>query len=155
MSRWGETPSEVIRPLVNRFSAASMMSSSSLRPLGKAHPVDLGEVAILRFQDPAPEPDLPLTQRRIGHLENHGEHVLVDEEVLASKLEVVLEPFEVEEKGIAADADEKRVVPALHDPDVTVEGHRHIPEEYFARELRGPHLFARGTSHGSLLIAVL
>src|ERR671920_1114976 len=79
---------------------------------GTAHPVDLGEVAVLRSQDPAPEPDLPLAQRRIGHLEDHGEHVLVDEEVLASELEVVLDPFEVEEKGIAADSDEKLVVSA-------------------------------------------
>src|SRR5919112_5940850 len=122
---------------------------------GTAHPVDLGEVAVLRSQDPAPEPDLPLTQRLIGHLEDHGEHVLVDEEVLASKLEVVLEPFKVEEKGIAADADEKFVVPALHDPGVTVEGHRHVPEEDLARDFRGPRLFARGASHGGLLVAVL
>ena len=36
MSRWGVAPSEVIRPLVNSSSVASMTSSASVRPLGKA-----------------------------------------------------------------------------------------------------------------------
>ena len=87
-----------------------------------AHAVDW-EGAVLRSQAPAPEPT-PLTQRRIGHLEDHGNTFLSMKKSRINSNS--FGPFE--SRNRIARMPTKNSIPALHEPGVTVEGPRHVPK---------------------------
>lgn len=117
-------------------------------------PVDGDQPAVLAEADPGPDPDRRVrAEFGVRHLQGDAEDVGVRHRVLAGPGEVVDDPFEIGEEGIAAQPDRKPVAVRLHHVRRVAERHRDGGEQHVAGGLVATGGLAGRTVHGDGLAA--